>query len=184
MFFNLKKYSKTSESVTFDSVVTRFHEPLYHYLRRIVVNHDDAADLLQDIFIIIYENLNQLKSAEALKSWVYRIATNEASKFLKRRNISTGLSTSLDDEDNNEINRLRAASYVDFDNAIAVTFQEALLTLSEMQRTVFSLRYYEDLSYQEISEVTGSSVDSLKVIYHNAKERITQYILNNAENYE
>lgn len=157
----------------FEEIVHTYQEPLYWHLRRLVVSHEDARDLLQEVFLQVYRSLVQLREEKALKAWLYRIATNAAYRHL-RRHREEPLST----EELSEVllGQLEASSYVDYEDAAGVRFQRALATLSEQQRTVFVLRYYDEMSYDEIAEVTGSTAASLRVSYHNACNRIKAYL--------
>lgn len=161
--------------IKFDDVLKDYERPIYHYIRRMVVDHDDTADIMQETFLKVYQGLGNLRDEKALKSWVYKIATNEALRFLSRRREEL---LSVIDENELLLGRLTEGEYVDYDNKMAVDFQKALLSLSEQQRLVFNMRYYDELSYDEISDITGCSVGTLKVQYHNAKERIKNYMLN------
>lgn len=173
---SLFKRHNNAPAVTFDEVMATYQQPLYWHIRRMVVSHEDAQDVLQETFIKIYKGLSSLKDIDALKAWVYRIATNESLRHLGHQR-ETALST-LDDTTLLE-RALMESSYVDYNKEMEVKFQRAILTLSETQRVVFNLRYYDDLPYQEISTITGSSIESLKVIYHNAKEKVKNYMINN-----
>ena len=153
----------------FSSIVSEFSQPLYCYVRRIVVSHEDAEDILQETFIKVYRHLWQLRDETRLKSWIYRIATNEALAFIKKR-------IPLDEGGERLTELLMASEYVDFTREAEIKLQKALNTLSPQQRTVFCLKYYDDMDYAQIAEITGSSADTLKVSYHNAKERIKKYI--------
>ena len=161
--------------IKFDDVLKDYERPIYHYIRRMVVDHDDTADIMQETFLKVYQGLGNLRDEKALKSWVYKIATNEALRFLSRRREEL---LSVIDENELLLGRLTEGEYVDYDDKMAVDFQKALLSLSEQQRLVFNMRYYDELSYDEISYITGCSVGTLKVQYHNAKERIKNYMLN------
>lgn len=161
--------------IKFDNVLKDYERPIYHYIRRMVVDHDDTADIMQETFLKVYQGLGNLRDEKALKSWVYKIATNEALRFLSRRREEL---LSVIDENELLLGRLTEGEYVDYDDKMAVDFQKALLSLSEQQRLVFNMRYYDELSYDEISDITGCSVGTLKVQYHNAKERIKNYMLN------
>lgn len=166
---NIFKRHIAKAAVTFDQVLAAYEKPLYWHIRRMVVSHDDAQDVLQETFIKIYRGLGMLNNAEALKGWVYRIATNECLRHLGRRR-EQALSTIADGE--LLLNDLMESTHVDYDKEMEVKFQQAILTLSDHQRVVFNLRYYDELPYEEISHVTGSTVESLKVTYHKAKEKV------------
>ena len=163
---------KRTPAVTFEEVIRDYEQPLYWHIRRMVVSHDDASDVLQETFINIYKGLPSLREKAALRSWVYRIATNECIRFLSRRKEQA-----LTEENAFLAEQLESSPGVDLSDRAALRFQKALLSLSPQQRTVFTLRYYDDLSYEEIAEVTGSSVATLKVAYHYAKEKIKNAII-------
>ena len=163
---------KRTPAVTFEEVIRDYEQPLYWHIRRMVVSHDDASDVLQETFINIYKGLPSLREKAALRGWVYRIATNECIRFLSRRKEQA-----LTEENAFLAEQLESSPGVDLSDGAALRFQKALLSLSPQQRTVFTLRYYDDLSYDEIAEVTGSSVATLKVAYHYAKEKIKNAII-------
>ena len=163
---------------TTEELIGRYHKPLYWHIRRMVVSHDDAEDVLQETFIQIFEHINELRDVSQERAWVYRIATNEALQWLRSQHEFV----SLDAEDTDTsplINTLQADSYTDIGDALVLLFQEAILTLPTMQRTVFNLRYYDELPYEEIAAITGSSVGAAKTNYHIAKEKISKYIVEN-----
>ena len=141
-----------------------FQVPIYNYIRRLVVSHEDAEDVLQEVFIRVFRHIDQFREESSLSTWIYRIATNESLRLLNGRKELMG--------------KLKASDYIDYENELAVKFQEAILSLPEKQRLVFNLRYYDELEYEEIARVLDSKVDTLKVNYHYAKEKIKEYILN------
>lgn len=150
-----------------------FQQPVYWHIRRMVVSHDDAEDVLQETFIRIFRYLSDFRAESSLATWIYRIATNECIRFLNRRKE---MAVSTEEVQEELMGKLMASEYVDYDNEMAVKFQQAILTLPEKQRVVFNLRYYDDLSYEEISKITGSKVETLKSNYHFAKEKIKEYM--------
>ena len=152
---------KRTPAVTFEEVIRDYEQPLYWHIRRMVVSHDDASDVLQETFINIYKGLPSLREKAALRSWVYRIATNECIRFLSRRKEQA-----LTEENAFLAEQLESSPGVDLSDGAALRFQKALLSLN-----------YDDLSYEEIAEVTGSSVATLKVAYHYAKEKIKNAII-------
>lgn len=156
-------------------LMQKFREPIYWQIRRIVVSHSDAEDVFQDVWVNVYKYLASFKGASSLKTWIYKIAINESIRFLK----STA-AHKLTDNDQSEtlLSMLESSDYVDYENEAILKFQKALLLLPEKQRIVFDLRYYEELSYEEISDITGSSVQTLKTNYHYAKEKVKNYIIN------
>lgn len=157
----------------FEEIVHTYQEPLYWHLRRLVVDHEDARDLLQEVFLQAYRNRRQLRSEAALRAWLYKIATHAAYRHLRRHReqpLSTEeLSTLL-------LGRLEASTWVDYEDGAGVLFQQALLTLTEHQRVVFTLRHYDELNYAELAAVTGSSEASLRVTYHQAVQKIKTYL--------
>ncbi len=139
-----KRHTATTTLPTFEQVLARFQQPLYWHIRRMVVDHDDAQDVLQDTFVNIYKGLDSLRDPGALKTWVYRIATRECLRHLQRRR-ETALS-SIDDG-SMLLDSLMDSAHVDYDNEMGVKFQQALLTLTAHQRLVFNLRYYEEMTF-------------------------------------
>ena len=161
----------------FKMLMNSFQVPIYNYIRRMVVSHEDAEDVLQEVFIRIFRHIDQFREESSLSTWIYRIATNESLRLLNSRKKRETVST--EDMQESLISQLRASDYVDYENELAVKFQEAILRLPEKQRLVFNLRYYDELDYEEIAYILDSKVDALKVNYHYAKEKIKEYILNN-----
>lgn len=156
-----------------EQLIERYHEPLYWHIRRLVVSHDDAQDVLQETFIRIHTHLGELRQTQSERAWVYRIATNEALQWLRRKHEHL----SLDDEDASELlDTLTSDPYTDLTDRPVLLLQQALLSLPTMQRTVFDLRYYDNLPYEEIAAVTGSTIGAAKTNYHIAKEKICNYI--------
>lgn len=157
----------------FNALVKQYQEPLYWHIRRLVVNHEDARDILQDTLLQAWRSVASLRDERALKAWLYKIATNGCYRHLNRnreRPLSTEeVSTLL-------LGRLESSSYVDYEQEAEVKFQQALLTLSEQQRAVFTLRYYDEMPYDEIAEVLDSTPASLRVSYHHAEQRIRDYL--------
>ena len=167
----LNFFRKKDTDKKFTDIVNKYREPVYWFIRRRVISHDDADDVTQEVFIRIYKSLDTLKDASAEKAWIYRIATNECNRFLTRKYQSTELTEDI-------TNSLMEGEYIDYDEEMQIKFQKALNTLSERQRNVFELRYYEEMSYKQISEVMNSDVSTLKATYYVAKQKITDYILN------
>ena len=157
-------------------LMDRYQEPLYGYVRRLLVTHEDAQDALQETFVRVYRSWDSFRGDSALSTWLYRIATNEALRILEARKREAHLTDEGMQED--LIARLMATDYVDYDDGMAVKFQAAVLSLPEKQRLVFNFRYYDELSYEEIAGILGTKVETLKVNYHYAKEKIKDYILN------
>ncbi len=156
----------------FRLLTKQYGETLYWHIRRIVVSHDDAEDALQETFIKIFSSIDSFKGEGQLSSWMYRIATNEALNLLRRQ---THFFQSIDSLAPTLTSRLQAETSLD-SNAAEVLFQKALLTLPTQQRIAFNLRYYDELSYDEIARITGKSAGTLKANYHYAVEKVKNYI--------
>lgn len=154
---------------SFSTIVQKYSQPLYWHIRRMVVNHDDAEDILQDTFVKAYRHIWTLRNSDSLKPWLYRIATNEANRFLSKKVNSEEMSAMLSE-------KLLASEYVDYTREAEIKLQKAILRLSPQQRTVFCLKYYDDMDYDEISKVTGSKKETLKVNYHYAKEKVKKFL--------
>ena len=156
----------------FEQIVPQFSEKLYWAIRRIVLCHDDANDVLQNVFIKVWKGIDDFQNRSKLSTWLYRIAVNEALDFLRRqRNVA-----SLDTVDNMSVaDQLEADRYFDGDRAQAL-LQEAIASLPDVQRVVFNLRYYDELKYTEISQMLDTSEGALKASYHIAVKKITAYM--------
>ena len=128
-----------------------------------VVSHEDAEDVLQEVFIRVFRHLDQFRNESSLSTWIYRIATNECLRLLNSRKEEV---ISAEDVQEELMSKLKASDYVDYEDELAVKFQEAILTLPEKQRIVFNLRYYDELEYEDIARVLDSKVETLKVNYH------------------
>ena len=165
----------TNPETGFKLLMERFQRPIYDYIRRMVVSHEDAKDITQETFIRVFRSLKQFRGESALSTWIYSIATRECLRFLNAQREKV---FSVEDVQEELIGKLKASDYVDYENDVLVKFQEAILRLPEKQRIVFNLRYYDELKYEEIAQVLNSKVETLKVNYHLAKERIKAYILN------
>ena len=160
----------------FRMLVDQFQQHMYWHIRRMVVSHEDAEDVLQETFIRIFRYIGDFRSESSLSTWIYRIVTNECIRFLNKKKEEI-LSSEEVQED--LLNKLMASEYLDYENEMEVKFQQAVLRLPEKQRVVFNLRYYDELSYEEISKITDSKVETLKANYHFAKEKIKEYMTNN-----
>lgn len=156
--------------------MAKYKEAVYWHIRRLVVSHADAQDATQETFVRVFRSFNQFKGDASLTAWVYRIATNEALRLLSRRQDER---VSLDSPDIS-LCGMAADSYVDYSDLETVRLQQAILALPTKQQLAFNLRYYNELGYDEIAAITGSTTDSVKASYHIAKEKIIKYMnLNN-----
>ncbi len=153
----------------FGMLVNQYSETLYWKIRRIVLTHDDANDVLQNAFLKAWSNIDDFQNKSKISTWLYRIAINEALDFVRREKNKISA-----DEDISVANRLMADDYFDGDEAQAL-LQEAISLLPDVQRTVFTLRYYENMRYSEMSKVLNTSEGALKASYHIAVQKISDY---------
>ena len=160
----------------FGLIVQQYTETLYWKIRRIVLDHDDANDVLQNTFLKAWNSIGDFQSKSKVSTWLYRIAINESLDHLRKQQhkISTDMDLSV-------ANRLMADDYFDGDEAQAL-LQEAIAELPDVQRTVFTLRYYDEMKYSELSKLTGTSEGALKASYHIAVKKISEYVLNHSTN--
>ncbi len=165
-----------SRNEGFRLLVESYREPIYWHIRRLVVRHDDAEDVMQECFINVYKYIDNFKGESSLKTWIYRIATNEALRHCTK----SKLDMDSYDEKSRLVEIFSSEREIDFSSAEAM-LQRAILSLSEKQRIAFNLRYFEEMSYEQIAEITGSSIATLKTNYHYASGKIKEYILNNME---
>lgn len=156
----------------FRCLMKQYGQILYWHIRRIVVGHDEAEDVLQETCIKVLYKIDSFKGEGSLMTWLYRIATNEALQHLRRQ---TGLFQSIDSLGETLTSKLRAEAMFD-GKELELLFQQALLTLPTQQRITFNLRYYDELSYEEIARITGKNIPSLKTNYHYATQRVKNYI--------
>lgn len=164
--------SSEGRQKVFPMIVDQYSQSLYWKIRSIVLTHEDADDVLQNTFLKAWKSLPTFQGKAKLSTWLYRIAINESLDFLRRQKTAT---LSSADADLSVVNRLLADDYFDGDKSQAV-LQEAIATLPDVQRTVFTLRYYDEMKYSEISEILGTSEGSLKASYHIAVQKITDYV--------
>jgi|ADurb_Cas_01_Slu_FD_contig_101_291270_length_2288_multi_3_in_0_out_0_1 RNA polymerase sigma-70 factor (ECF subfamily) len=158
----------------FRLLMEKYNNVVYWHIRRLVVLHDDAQDATQETFVRIFCSLNKFiyKDQFSFRSWIFRIATNEALRIMSKRNNRR---VSIDDSAV-EIDSIVADEYVDLSDLEAVKLQHAILVLPTKQQLAFNLRYYNELSYDEIAEIIDSTSDSVKSNYHIAKEKIIKYM--------
>ena len=153
----------------------QFQRPLYNLIHGMVRNHDDADDILQNTFIKIFKHLEGFKAESRLFSWAYRIATNEAISFIKQKQ-RLGFKADTDLQDR-MMNNIQAESWTDPD-AIETRLYEAISKLPEKQKLVFEMRYFDEIPYEEMSAMLGTSVGALKASYHHAVKKIENYVNN------
>ena len=170
----LKFQDPASRNLAFNQLVRKYQQKVYWHVRKMVIDHDDADDLTQDVFVKVWKHLPTFRQDAQLFTWIYRIATNECLSFLgsKRRKFLLPL-TDVGAE---------LAQKIEADPALAgdeieLTLQKAILTLPDKQRLVFNLRYYDEMPYEQMAEVTGTSVGALKASYHHAVRKVEDYVI-------
>jgi RNA polymerase sigma-70 factor (ECF subfamily) len=159
----------------YTDIIRKYQEKLYWHIRRMVVDHDDANDVLQNVLIKVWNGLANFREDSQLYTWLYRIGTNESLTFLEQQKKRSAVS--LSDVEGPLSNKIRADKYFD-SNKLEWKLQLAMQQLPEKQRVVFSLRYYEEMPYEEMSRVLDTSEGALKASYHHAVKKIEDYILN------
>ncbi len=156
----------------FSKVVRLYSEPLYWQIRRMVPSHDDANDLLQNTFLKAWSSLENFRGEAKLSTWLYKIAINESLTFLERERKRA--SVSIDDNEAGAARGMMADDAIDGDR-LAAQLHQAIATLPEKQRLVFNMKYFDDMKYEEMSEILGTSVGALKASYHLATKKIEQF---------
>ncbi|MBN7801094.1 sigma-70 family RNA polymerase sigma factor [Algoriphagus aestuariicola] len=166
--------SPFTKEIGFRQLIETYQRKVYQVIRRMVIIHEDADDLTQNTFVKAFRSLDRFQGNSSLFTWLYRIATNEALSFLEKK--KNRYFFSLEDH------REKMESYLDQNgnlngDEIQLRLQKALLKLPEKQRLVFHLKYQEELTYEQMSEITGTSIGALKASYHHAVKKIEQYVL-------
>ena len=165
--------STKSKAKAFEILVDLYQKRLYWYIRRIVISHDDANDVLQDCFVKIFQNIEKFRSESSLFSWIYRIATNQSIDFLKKKANEKRCSVEMLQYD--RVLSLETDVYFEGDE-MQIKFQQAISKLPEKQQLVFNMKYFQEMKYEEISEILGTSVGALKASYHHAVQKIKIYL--------
>jgi RNA polymerase sigma-70 factor (ECF subfamily) len=161
------------KEASFTQLVKKYQERLYWHIRRMVVEHEDTNDILQNVFIKVWKNLGEFRQESNFYTWLYRIGTNEALTWIEQKKRKSAVSMS----DNEDIFADRLVAQKDFDpNKIEWKLQQAVLSLPEKQRIVFNLRYYDELPYEQMAEVLSTSVGALKASYHHAARKVEAFI--------
>jgi RNA polymerase sigma-70 factor, ECF subfamily len=157
----------------FNLIVKKYRQKVYFHVRRMLVDHDDTNDVVQNTFIKAWKGLENYRAEAQLFTWLYRIATNESLTFLKKKKVGVVFSFSTMEKHLEQ--KLESSSYVDTDELV-LKLQKAILRLPDKQKLVFNMRYYDELKYEEIAEITGGSIGGLKASYHHAVKKIKIYI--------
>ena len=162
-----------TQQAAFKQLVFQYQKPLYNHIRNIVLNHDDADDVLQNTFIKVFRNLSKFKGESKLFSWIYRIATNEALTFLQQK--TKHHHSSSEEYLQKQTEKLHADVYFEGDE-IQFKLQQAIAHLPEKQQLVFKMKYFEEIKYEDLSEILDTSVGALKASYHHAVKKIEEYL--------
>lgn len=157
----------------FEQLVRAYSEQLYWQIRRMVISHDDANDILQNTLIKVWTNIHLFRNDSKLSTWLYRITANETLAFLSNQKKMQGIS--IDEVDDSLLNKLETPEFFSGDRA-QKELQTAILMLPDKQRLVFNMRYFQELGYEEMAEILGTSVGALKASYHYAVKKITNYL--------
>ncbi len=159
-----------TQSKAFEEIVNHYSQTIYWQIRRLVIDHEDTDDVLQNTFIKAWSNISSFRGESKLSTWLYKIAYNESLTFInhKKQNIS------LDDVDSNVTNTLESDPYFDGDET-QLMLQQAIDTLPSKQKAVFNMKYYDEMKYEDMSKITGTSVGALKASFHLAVKKIEDY---------
>jgi len=168
LFFVENKYEKA-----FNEIIRKYKKPIYWHIRRMVINHEDADDLTQDTFVKVWRYLATFKKESKLYTWIYKIATNETISFLNKK--KRFFLFSFHDVEKQLANSLEDDNFFKGD-AIELKLQKAILSLPQKQRLVFNMKYYDELKYEEMSDILKTSTGALKASYHIAVKKIEEFI--------
>ena len=157
----------------FERIVKEYSEQLYWQIRRLVLSHEDANDILQNAFIKAWNNIEYFRGEAKMSTWLYRIALNECLTFMNKQRASQQLS--IDEPDTEILNKLEGDPYFDGDQTQKI-FLQAIKNLPEKQQMVFNLKYFKEMKYEDISEIMGTSIGSLKASYHHAVKKIEAFL--------
>ncbi|MCG8308373.1 MAG: sigma-70 family RNA polymerase sigma factor [Cytophagales bacterium] len=169
----LKLKDPETRNYGFNLMVRKYQQKIYWHIRKMVIDHDDTDDLVQEVFVKVWKHIDNFREDAQLYTWVYRIATNECLNFLRKKknkffipilDVQSELSQKLD-----------SSPYINGDE-IQLKLQKALLKLPDKQRLVFNMKYFDEMKYEEISEITGTSIGSLKANYHHAVKKIEEFL--------
>ncbi|WP_338377137.1 sigma-70 family RNA polymerase sigma factor [uncultured Flavobacterium sp.] len=174
--FLLELSNPKTQNEAFKKLLELYQKPLYFHIRNIVLNHDDADDVLQNTFIKVFSNVKNFKGDSKLYSWMYRIATNESLTFLQQKAKKSGVSN--EELQSKAINNLESDVYFEGEE-IQLKLQKAIAILPEKQQLVFKMKYFEELKYEEMSEILDTSVGALKASYHLATKKIEEFLKSN-----
>lgn len=168
-----KLSNEESRNHGFNLLVREYQERIYWHIRKMVIDHDDADDLVQDVFIKVWNNIHKFREDSSLYTWIYRIATNECLNFLKKKRNKFFLP--INDVAGELANKLDESTHISGEE-IQLKLQKALLKLPDKQRLVFNMKYFDEMKFKEIAKITNTSEGALKASYHLAVKKIEQYI--------
>lgn len=162
-----------SKNYAFNMLVRTYQERIYWHIRKMVIDHEDANDLTQEVFVKVWKNLHKFQGKSQLYTWIYKIATNECLNFLTKKRKK--FFVPIVDVKSELLSKLESSEHVSGDE-IQLKLQKALLTLPDKQRLVFNMKYFDEMKYDDISEVVGTSVGALKASYHLAVKKIEKFL--------
>ena len=157
----------------FNLLVLTYQQKIYWHIRKMVIDHDDADDITQDVFVKVHKNIRSFREDAQLYTWIYRIATNECLNFLQRKKRKFFLP--IGDVESELSDKLDRSSHISGDE-IQIKLQKALLKLPDKQRLVFNMKYFDEMPYEEIASITGTSIGALKASYHHAVKKIEEFL--------
>ena len=160
----------------FTEIIKTYSEPLYWQIRRMVMSHDDANDLLQNTFLKAWSNIENFRGDAKLSTWLYKIAINEYITFINKEKQKQNIS--IDDDDSFLVNSLESDQWFDGDE-LKLLLQKAIATLPEKQRMIFNMKYFDEMKYEDMSEILGTTVGALKASYHHAVRKIELFFSQN-----
>ncbi|BDD09874.1 DNA-directed RNA polymerase sigma-70 factor [Fulvitalea axinellae] len=165
----------------FVTLVGQFQERIYWHIRKIVIDHDDADDLVQDTFIKVWKNIDKFREESDIYTWIYRISTNECLNFLRKKKNRFFLP--IHDVEAELKEKLTNSAHIDGEK-IEMVLQEALLTLPTQQRLIFNMRYFDDLKFSEIADILEKSLGAVKANYHHARKKVESHVKSRDLNHE
>jgi RNA polymerase sigma factor (sigma-70 family) len=168
-----KFHNEDTRNFAFNFLVRKYQQRVYWHIRKMVIDHEDSNDLTQDVFVKVWHHLGDFRNDSRLFTWIYRIATNECLNFLNKKRRKFFLP--IHDVEKELEGKLESSDHIEGDE-IQLKLQKALLKLPEKQRLVFNMKYFDEMKYEEISEVLGTSVGALKASYHLAVKKIEEYL--------
>lgn len=166
-------HNSDNPNYAFNLLINKYQEKIYWHVRRLVIDHEDTNDIVQDVFVKAWKGLGRFRADSGLFTWLYRIATNEALTFLKSKKRRFFIP--WHDVENTMAQRLETDPFFS-ENEIQKKLQKAILSLPEKQRIVFNMRYYDELKYEEMSKILDTSVGALKASYHHAANKVEEYV--------